>query len=509
MSKTTNHVRNATRPLRWRLTTSYVVVTVGTLLIVVLVSGAYVFSRSLGPAQDLTPEFWYPSTAEYAVPTVRRIMRTAPGLLDLWVGTLETRAPAYEIGRLSGETQILVRHSARLDTLILGPDRRVLAASAPRLAPEITKGEVFTGEGVTGLSERIALALAGEDDPDRLTLSDEPAGRIAIVVPIVGETGEKTLGAIVGVVENLPPQNHLFALTMGLASRTLLILLVGGGLLGAVLGSLTADGIVRRFEHLAWAADSWSRGDFSETVDDAGGDELGVLARHLNSMARRLESMLDRRQEIAVHEERNRLARDLHDSAKQQALAASFQLGTALSLIERDPQEARKHVEEADKLVNAVRKELTELVYQLRPPVSDSSQLQTELRNYAYGWSRQTGTPVDIEVQGDCSCPGQLGWALLRILQEALANAARHSGASTVCVALQCGEEIRLTVSDNGCGFDPESVVGRLGLDSMRERTTSLGGAFTLSSTPGGGTTIQVTIPRDLARDIGSEQREQ
>ncbi len=106
---------------------------------------------------------------------------------------------------------------------------------------------------------------------------------------------------------------------------------------------------------------------FQNIFADTSGDEITQFTQHLNNMAKQLQNLLLRRQEMAISEERNRLARDLHDSAKQQALAASFELGTALTLYDRNSEEAKKHLVEADALVDSVRKELTNLVDELRP----------------------------------------------------------------------------------------------------------------------------------------------
>ena len=113
--------------------------------------------------------------------------------------------------------------------------------------------------------------------------------------------------------------------------------------------------MVSRLERVSQVTDAWSQGDFSEFIMDPVGDEISQLAVRLNQMAEQLQQFLKRSQEIAVSEERNRLARDLHDSAKQEALAASFHLGTALTLFERDPKSAKSHLVEADNLVDSVR----------------------------------------------------------------------------------------------------------------------------------------------------------
>ena len=104
---------------------------------------------------------------------------------------------------------------------------------------------------------------------------------------------------------------------------------------------------------------------------------------------------------MAVSEERNRLARDLHDSAKQQALAASFELGTALTLYERDPDEAKKHLAEADTLVDSVRKELTNLVDELRPQSMDGEDFSEILKEYGMEWSHRSGIELNFHVEGN------------------------------------------------------------------------------------------------------------
>ena len=314
---------------------------------------------------------------------------------------------------------------------------------------------------------------------------------------------DHVLGALVGIVRRLPTRQDISTLTLGLAGRSLILLLLGAGLIAALFGTLTARGIVARFEHLAAVASLWSRGHFTTMIDDPTGDELSLLGQQMNAMARQLDHLLARRQEMAISEERNRLARDLHDSAKQQALAASFQIGSALALFEREPESARKHLGEADSLVNAVRKELTEVIHQLRPPEPDETSPAEELSNYARQWSVQTGIQADVLVVGDCVCGLATSQALLRILQEALANVARHSAAQAVRIELACDAgTVTLTIADDGCGFDPGSVRGGLGLASMRERTQLLGGQFDLKTAQGIGTRIRSVFP--VSRDWGT-----
>ena len=135
------------------------------------------------------------------------------------------------------------------------------------------------------------------------------------------------------ILDALPTQADVPMQILNITGRSLLVFLFGIGLMGAIFGAFFAHGLSTRFKRLSTTIDAWSEGDFSKFIDDATGDEISQFAQRLNNMAKQLQDLLHRRQDMAVSEERNRLARDLHDSAKQQALAASFQLGTALTFI--------------------------------------------------------------------------------------------------------------------------------------------------------------------------------
>ena len=170
--------------------------------------------------------------------------------------------------------------------------------------------------------------------------------------------------------------------------------------MGTLFGAFFAHGLSERFKRLSTTIDAWSEGDFSKFINDTTGDEISQLAQRLNNMAKQLQELLRRRQDMAVSEERNRLARDLHDSAKQQALAASFQIGTALTLYESDPQNAKKHLVEADALVDSVRNELTNLVHELRPHSMDGQDFSEILKEYTFDWSQRSGIEVNVNVEG-------------------------------------------------------------------------------------------------------------
>jgi NarL family two-component system sensor histidine kinase LiaS len=232
-------------------------------------------------------------------------------------------------------------------------------------------------------------------------------------------------------------------------------------------------------------------------VRDKTNDELGQLANDLNIMARQLENLLDQRLELSVLEERNRLARDLHDSVKQQAFAASAQLGAAKAHLDKNPQKAYSHLLEADLLVGKVREELTELIQELRPVEIKGKGLINAVREYVEDWSRRNEIATNIHVLGERALPLEAEKSIFRIIQEALANIAWHSQANCVDLAFDFkADHLALSISDDGVGF----VVGEtrsngMGLKSMNERAVLIGGELLIETEPGGGTQISLNYP--------------
>ena len=258
---------------------------------------------------------------------------------------------------------------------------------------------------------------------------------------------------------------------------SLLFFILIAALAGTVFGFLAARGPVHRLDRLSEATLAWRQGDFTKFVDDSSGDELGQLARRLNEMALQLENLLETRRELAVVEERNRLARELHDSIKQQAFAAAAQISGVRTLVRRDPETAEVHLEEAERLIYELRQELTSLILELRPAVLDDKGLASAVRKYAADWSRQNGIRSEVRIQGERSLPLDIEQPLFRIMQESLANVARHSKANNVEIGLiYANGEVILTVIDDGGGFDISRTNSGFGLISMGQRVEPLGG---------------------------------
>lgn len=201
-------------------------------------------------------------------------------------------------------------------------------------------------------------------------------------------------------------------------------------------------------------------------------------------------------QELAVVEERNRLARDLHDSVKQQVFAISMQLSAARTALSKNDQ-AYSSVMEAERLAQQAGAELTTLINALRPPALESKALADAVREHVETWSRQNGIESEIEIHPMVSVDPQTEQTLFRVFQEALANVARHSGASRVKVSLQADkDQVVLRVEDNGAGFDVERNRKGIGMDSMKERLLAVNGELDVSSQKSKGTRVVAKVKR-------------
>lgn len=201
-------------------------------------------------------------------------------------------------------------------------------------------------------------------------------------------------------------------------------------------------------------------------------------------------------QDLAVVDERNRLARDLHDSVKQQVFAISMQLSAARTALS-ETDKAYPSVTEAERLAQQAGSELTTLINALRPPGLESKTLADAIRDHVDMWSRQNKMEADTKIDGTITVHQQIEQALFRVLQEALANVARHSKADKVTVELKSeNNAVVLTIEDNGIGFDAKQIAKGIGLDSMQERLIAVHGKIEVISGKSTGTRVVAKVRR-------------
>jgi signal transduction histidine kinase/ligand-binding sensor domain-containing protein len=209
--------------------------------------------------------------------------------------------------------------------------------------------------------------------------------------------------------------------------------------------------------------------------------------------------LFEQLRELAISEERSRLARDLHDSAKQKAFAALAQLGAASGMIDRDLNRTKDHLLEAEELVYEVLQELIILIQEMYPVTLKEKGLASSVREYIFDWENQCEILADVKIVNERRLPLEIEQSLYRVIQESLANIARHSQAKQVEISIIFDSEfIEVRVYDDGTGFDLNQKPAGLGIRSMNERVEMIKGEFKIDSEPGKGTLIEVIVPTNL-----------
>ncbi|MGW1467500.1 GAF domain-containing sensor histidine kinase [Streptomyces sp. NPDC002308] len=225
---------------------------------------------------------------------------------------------------------------------------------------------------------------------------------------------------------------------------------------------------------------------------------LSILAQHA-AIALTNARLYERSRELTIAEERSRLAHELHDAVSQKLFSLRLTAQAAAALVDRDPARAKGELQQVAALAAEAVDELRAAVVELRPAALDEDGLVATLRTQVQVLDRAQSARVTFESHGVRALPAAQEEALLRVAQEALHNALRHSGGARVTVALtRHGAGTVLRITDDGQGFDPTAVrqAGRhLGLVSMSHRAHSVGGTLSVESAPGKGATIEMEVP--------------
>jgi two-component system NarL family sensor kinase len=204
---------------------------------------------------------------------------------------------------------------------------------------------------------------------------------------------------------------------------------------------------------------------------------------------------------LALAEERNRLAREVHDTLAQELTAITLQLETADALLDTAPERARERIRAALARTRESLAEARRSVLDLRAGPLERQALPDALAELARRFAAEAGLAVETRIAaGGARLPARHEQALYRIAQEALANIRRHARATAVTVELEiAGGRARLSIADDGRGFDTGALrigeAGGFGLLSMQERARLLGGTLTVASAPGQGTRIDAAVP--------------
>lgn len=224
-----------------------------------------------------------------------------------------------------------------------------------------------------------------------------------------------------------------------------------------------------------------------------------ALRRRVAIQTKVIESQVHR---AGVQEERQRLARELHDSLAQEMTGVGLQLETALARLARDPDAAKISVEQARRLLHRAQRETRETIWDLRSSATDPGVLPGLLMEVLEPIAEAAGATLEVHHSENVptGLPGSLMHHLVRIAHEAVANAAKHGQPKHILVSLDFAEnEIHLLIRDDGCGYDqaaaPGAKQGHFGLIGMNERATKTDGKLTITSKPGQGTDVLFIAP--------------
>jgi two-component system, NarL family, sensor histidine kinase LiaS len=493
------------------MTISYVFVTVGTVfsfvLLIVLASGAV--SAFVPASSTVSSDFMTSLQRQAQTYAMLAAYQARGGALDPQASFIPDQAHTLALANPDNQNLAVFAHyiatrapdpNSVAIALLVTPDGHVLASSYPsRYAP---------GTAISALSptqtRAIDQALAGQTRRSTGEFSSATAGYDA--EPVWSES-HQPIGAIF-LQAPTSTQEDILSRLWSAVSRVMLLLLIVTPI-EVFFGWIATRGLVRRVQRLVTATTKFADGDYTQRVASVHQDEIGHLERQFNEMASRLVESTTRRQELAKQnarlEERARISRELHDAVSQdlfslRMLADGLQQATQADASSVD---LHPHIALLEQTTGNMTREMRALLLELRPTELDNLGLAGALLQMAHAYSMRLGidvttdlAPVLLDVRAE--------HALLRIAQEALANAARHSNATCISLALKnMGITTTLTITDNGEGFDADAGTAgyRLGLSIMRERAEELHGTFHLKTAPGLGTSITVTLPQEYARD--------
>jgi signal transduction histidine kinase/ligand-binding sensor domain-containing protein len=204
--------------------------------------------------------------------------------------------------------------------------------------------------------------------------------------------------------------------------------------------------------------------------------------------------LYEQAQELAVVEDRSRLARDLHDAVTQTLFSASLIAEVLPRIWDQNQEEGERRLEELRELTRGALAEMRTLLLELRPAALAEADLGELLRQLTESITGRSRIPVTLEISGECELPPSIKIAYYRIAQEALNNVAKHAGADQATVTLICDQrQSRLRVSDDGRGFDMANIpVESLGVGIMRERAETIDAHLEIKSGVGHGTSVEV-----------------
>lgn len=299
-------------------------------------------------------------------------------------------------------------------------------------------------------------------------------------------------------------------------SLTLMFISIG---IGAVFGYMQSHRIKGRLEKLQDSMLLLEKGNLSKSIPSLGEDEVGRLGEQLNRISKKWEEQVNTLQRLstdnaelaekarfsAVVEERQRLARELHDAVSQQLFAISMTATAVGRTLEKDFNKAQRQITLIEEMSSVAQSEMRALLLHLRPVHLEGKGLSEGLSELIHELKAKVPINILFEMDDEIRLAKGIEDHLFRIVQEALSNALRHSRAEKMEIKLLRSTDIvRLSIRDNGVGFDLDvKKHASYGIVSMKERVNEIGGSIHIITAPDKGTRIDIRVP--IVKEEGEE----
>jgi signal transduction histidine kinase len=399
--------------------------------------------------------------------------------------------------------------------LLLDTDRRIVGSSYPARYPvgqrfgdagvvdlpvdpitnllDVGKGGSDQAKTASGIILWAAVPITRTMEPSTVKVGGKPLSTDAIGLLYVQVPDDPTLPTLIETPGGRSDVWDSVAAQFGVG----LLVLLGALPVGAVFGLYSTRRLIGRLRRLAASTVAVADGDYQHRVLVSGSDEVAQLETNFNRMAARLTEAIAAERQLASAAERARIARELHDSISQDLFSLRLLAGGLRRTLPADSS-LYPRVEAMEHTATSTMHEMQALLLELRPVALQEAGLIPALQELCQAYRDRIGVAVDADLQPVDLQPA-VEHAVLRVIQEALANAVKHAHPNRIALRVRPDDlQVEVSVSDDGSGFDPDHAAGRhgMGLDLMRERVAELGGIFHLESTPDTGTTIRVLLPR-------------
>ncbi len=382
-----------------------------------------------------------------------------------------------------------------------------LLASTPQFSALPPDGRFFDPIRLTGdhsLVPLIESVYAGDASFDQPYAHVTAEALYLVFVEGLPDEAGRLLGVEV-VIARTPTPATILLLVFGVVAGGLLIFTLSAAVVGTLFGWRMARGLSGRLAELSDTTAAWGQGSFERYIEDSESDEIGELGQNLNRVAADLQTLLADKEKIAVLEERDRMARELHDTLAQGVSGLVLQL------------EAVKHhldmgeIPESQMIVSEAATQARDALRQARAAIDDlraealyAPDFVEVVTQRAQRFHAATGIEcqLDARLPDNLLLPSTVSLHARRAVEEMLANVGRHAEARAVQVRLKIMDGcLLIEVADDGVGFDAQAAVrpGHYGILGLKERARLTGGHFSIESAPENGTTVQLRLPMETA----------